>query len=84
MAMEPLKSNVQEIIRAFLNDGGKHILTQGTDIADFNENFEVAKIANMIKDNCMQVALVYIQYILKRLLYKEVLLKIYLKNHRKR
>ena len=57
MAMEPLKSNVQEIIRAFLNDGGKHILTQGTDIADFNENFEVAKIANMIKDNCMQVAL---------------------------
>jgi TatD DNase family protein len=55
--MEPLKSNVQEIIRAFLNDGGKHILTQGTDIADFNENFEVAKIANMIKDNCMQVAL---------------------------
>ena len=48
MAMEPLKSNVQEIVRAFLNDAGKYILTQGTDIADFNENFEVTKIANMI------------------------------------
>ena len=57
MAMEPLKSNVQEIVRAFLDDGGKHILTQGTDIADFNDNFEVAKTANMIKDNCMQVAI---------------------------
>ena len=57
MAMEPLKSNVQEIVRAFLNDAGKYILTQGTDIADFNENFEVTKIANMIESNSMQVAI---------------------------
>jgi len=57
MAMEPLKSNVIEVIQTFLKEGGKHILTQGTDITDFNDNFETAKIANKIKADCMQVAL---------------------------
>ena len=56
--MEPLKSNVQEIVRAFLNDAGIYH-TQGT-ILQFQQ--EVTKIANMIESNSMQ-AMVYIQYI---------------------
>ena len=83
MAMEPLKSNVQEIVRAFLNDAGKYILTQGTDIADFNENFEVTKIANMIESNSMQVAIglhpIYFEDYLQRGITEDIF-----ENHRKR
>lgn len=57
MAMEPLKTNLDEIVRDFVNEGGKHILTQGTDILDFDDNFKIAKRANLIQNNVMQVAI---------------------------
>lgn len=57
MAMEPLKSNQDEIIKNFVEEGGEHILTQGTDILDFDDNFKIAKRANLIYPNTIQVAL---------------------------
>ena len=57
MAMEPLKTNIDEIVRDFVNEGGKHILTQGTDMLDFDDNFKIAKRANLIQNNVMQVAI---------------------------
>lgn len=57
LAMEPLKSNSDEIIHNFLAEGGKYILTQGTDIEDFNPNFELAKKYNMGGKNIIQVAI---------------------------
>ncbi len=57
MAMEPLKTNLDEIVRDFVNEGGKHILTQGTDMLDFDDNFKIAKRANLIQNNVMQVAI---------------------------
>jgi len=55
--MEPLKTNLDEIVRDFVNEGGKHILTQGTDMLDFDDNFKIAKRANLIQNNVMQVAI---------------------------
>lgn len=57
MAMEPLKSNIKDVIQNFLEDGGKYILTQGTDLVDFDDNFEIAKVANIIKSGNVQVAI---------------------------
>lgn len=57
LAMEPLKSNSDEIVHNFLKEGGKYILTQGTDIVDFNPNFELAKKYNMGGKNIIQVAI---------------------------
>jgi TatD DNase family protein len=46
--MEPLKSNLPEIMEKFLSAGGKYILTQGTDIVDFNDSIEIAQNYNNI------------------------------------
>ena len=35
----------------------QHILTQGTDMLDFDDNFKIAKRANLIQNNVMQVAI---------------------------
>jgi TatD DNase family protein len=42
LAMEPLKSNISEIVDRFISAGGKYILTQGTEIEDFNDTLEIA------------------------------------------
>lgn len=57
LAMEPLKTNINEVIHNFIEAGGKHILTQGTDILDFNDNFEIARNANINHPNIVQVAI---------------------------
>ena len=57
MAMEPLKTNYEEIVKEFIEIGGEHILTQGTDILDFDDNFRIAEKSNMLKPNIMHVAL---------------------------
>lgn len=57
LAMEPLKSNILDVVETFIQDGGKHILTQGTDIVDFDDNFDLAKFANKIFPNTIQVAI---------------------------
>lgn len=57
MAMEPLKTNQDEIIKTFVENGGKHILTQGTDITDFDENFRISHRANLAYPDVMQVAI---------------------------
>lgn len=48
LAMEPLKSNLPEIMETFLSAGGKYILTQGTDVVDFNDTIEIAQNYNKI------------------------------------
>ena len=48
LAMEPLKSNLSEIMERFLSAGGKYVLTQGTESIDFNDSIE---IANSYKQN---------------------------------
>ena len=57
LAMEPLKSNILDVVETFIQDGGKHILTQGTDIVDFDDNFDLAKYTNKIFPNTVQVAI---------------------------
>ena len=42
LAMEPLKSNLNEIVEKFKIAGGKYILTQATESNDFDENNEIA------------------------------------------
>lgn len=39
--MEPLKTNIEEIIKLFIENNGKHILTQGTDIKDYQDNIDI-------------------------------------------
>ena len=41
LAMEPLKSNLSEIMERFLSAGGKYILTQATESIDFNDTIEI-------------------------------------------
>lgn len=43
LGLEPLKSNIPEVIEKFLEAKGKYILTQGTDIVDFDDIFKLAK-----------------------------------------
>ena len=43
LALEPLKENVDEIVEEFLQDQGKYILTQGTDIIDLRDTIAIAK-----------------------------------------
>jgi len=43
LALEPLKSNVDTIIKEFIDSGGKYILSQGTDIKDFEETLKISK-----------------------------------------
>lgn len=53
LALEPLKSNLSDIINSFVRDNGTYILTQGTDILDFNETLEIG----MKYNQTVQVAL---------------------------
>jgi TatD DNase family protein len=57
LAMEPLRNNYIDSIDAFLRDNGKYILTQGTDIVDFDENFQIAEETNKLYPNTIQVAI---------------------------
>jgi len=41
--MEPLKSNLSEIVERFLEAGGTYILTQGTDLSDFQDTLEISQ-----------------------------------------
>ncbi len=66
LAMEPLKSNSDEVIHRFIQEGGKHILTQGTDIVDFDDNFQLAKIQHGRKRHHSSRQLVFIQHTLKK------------------
>lgn len=43
LSMEPLKSNIEVIIDNFTSKGGKYILTQSTDLYDFEETLSMAK-----------------------------------------
>lgn len=43
LSMEPLASKIDSIIDKFLNNGGKYILTQGTDIKDFEKSLEISR-----------------------------------------
>jgi TatD DNase family protein len=42
LAMEPLKSNISEIMNTFLSKGGKYVLTQGTESTDFEDTITIA------------------------------------------
>ncbi len=57
LAMEPLKGNYQDVIDLFLRDNGKYILTQGTDLVDFDDNFQIAEKINKLHPNTVQVAI---------------------------
>jgi TatD DNase family protein len=41
LAMEPLKSNLPQIIDTFLEKGGEYILTQSTDLEDIESSLEI-------------------------------------------
>lgn len=41
LALEPLKSNISDVVNSFIKDNGIYILTQGTDLLDFNETLEI-------------------------------------------
>ena len=53
LAMEPLKSNIDNVVDNFISIGGKYILTQGTDIVDFKDTIDLSKKY----PNIIQVAL---------------------------
>ncbi len=43
LALDPLKSNLDEILTNFVKDNGKYILTQGTDIVDFQDTIQISE-----------------------------------------
>lgn len=43
LAFEPLKSNLDEILKGFQSLGGKYILTQSTDLEDLQETLDISK-----------------------------------------
>jgi TatD DNase family protein len=43
LALEPLKSNIDTVVQNFISNGGKYILTQGTEFLDFDNTFEIVK-----------------------------------------
>ncbi|MGI6475715.1 MAG: TatD family hydrolase [Candidatus Dojkabacteria bacterium] len=43
LCMEPLKSNIDDVINNFIAAGGKYILTQGTDMLDFHDTLDISK-----------------------------------------
>lgn len=58
LALKPLKENWERDVQDFLNLGGKKILTQGTDILDFTETFELAeKINERFESNIVDAAI---------------------------
>lgn len=57
LALKPLRDNLQRDTQDFISDGGKHILTQGTDIEDFTDTLEIASKLNKEFGNIVDVAL---------------------------
>jgi TatD DNase family protein len=58
LALKPLNENWERDTLDFLNVGGKKILTQGTDILDFSETFELAqKINNKFEKEIVDTAI---------------------------
>jgi TatD family hydrolase len=58
LALKPLSENWQRDTQDFLNLGGKKILTQGTDILDFCETFQLSeKINNHFEQNIVDTAI---------------------------
>jgi TatD DNase family protein len=57
LALKPLIDNWERDTQDFINSGGKRILTQGTDIEDFNDTFEVAKKINKKFGDIVDIAL---------------------------
>jgi TatD DNase family protein len=58
LALKPLNENWERDTQDFLNLGGKKILTQGTDILDFSETFELAqKINNKFEKEIVDTAI---------------------------
>jgi TatD DNase family protein len=58
LALKPLSENWKRDTQDFLDLGGKKILTQGTDILDFSETFELAeKINNHFDQNIVDTAI---------------------------
>jgi TatD DNase family protein len=43
LALDPLKTNLKEVINEFKQNNGKYILTQGTDIQDFTDTLKIGK-----------------------------------------
>ncbi len=43
LAIDPLKTNIKEVINEFKQNNGKYILTQGTDIQDFTDTLNIGK-----------------------------------------
>jgi TatD DNase family protein len=40
LALEPLKSNIENIVKEFKDNGGTYILTQGTELSDFDDTLK--------------------------------------------
>ena len=57
LALKPLIDNWERDTQDFLNNGGKKILTQGTDVEDFNDTFEVANKINKSFGQIVDIAL---------------------------
>lgn len=58
LALKPLNENWERDVEDFLNLGGNKILTQGTDIQDFIETFELAeKINDCFERNIVDTAI---------------------------
>ncbi|HCC67955.1 TPA: hypothetical protein DEP90_01950 [Patescibacteria group bacterium] len=57
LALKPLKDNWERDTQEFINMGGKKILTQGTDIEDFNDTFQIAEKINKKFGDIVDIAL---------------------------
>ncbi|MCD4756148.1 TatD family hydrolase [bacterium] len=57
LARNPLKDNWKRDTQDFINNGGKKILTQGSDVEDFNDTFQVAQKINQRFGDIVDIAL---------------------------
>jgi TatD DNase family protein len=57
MALSPLKENYESDIQDFVDLNGKKILTQGTEIADYNDTLDIVERINSIFPNVADLAL---------------------------
>jgi TatD DNase family protein len=57
MALSPLKENYESDIHDFLEQNGKRILTQGTEISDYMDTLDIVEKVNTIFPNVMDLAL---------------------------
>ena len=72
LALKPLNENWKRDIQDFLDLGGKKILTQGTDILDFQETFELAqKINNKFDKDIVDTAIGIHPTIFQEKFYKQ-------------